>query len=534
MSTESIEILIVDDEPKQRRGLAAMVRSLRPEYRVHEAKNGKEALELAHRKPLDIVFTDIQMPLVNGIEFVEHLHQDGTKLPKVVFVSVYHEFGYARQAMRLGAKDYLVKPVSPAHLEPVLAQLEHQIRQEMIEQTTADSLSRQLAQSKTVYIEQLLYRWMTEELPPAELREAQAAFKAAGPGTVMLLETGASMASTADQEWRQMLKRAISQTLGGLADLIVLSPEHEKDRMFVIAEWKYVDAEGEGLEKLRAALAQLGQLYNRAIGAGVARSSTCLGADIRDCWEQAQQAALYLFYYPEGTWLTAEALASQLSKADPAAAAAKDSQSLEEAVTSGNIELATLTLTAMVEQLAAGYPPPFRFKCALIQMLLTCLKRAELVMEDADYGRLAARIDQEIVAVKSFRDAKAAAARLLSDMIRQMKKDKGARSEWIMQKCREYMEAHLHEDIGLDAMAQRFYYNASYFSILFKNHFGVSFTDFLVKTRMQRARSLLLQSDQKIADIAKAVGYKDIKYFNKVFKKTFLHSPDEFRRTFTS
>ncbi|WP_187433965.1 response regulator transcription factor [Paenibacillus methanolicus] len=534
MHTDSIEILIVDDEPKQRRGLAAMVRSLRPEYRVHEAKNGKEALELAHRKPLDIVFTDIQMPLVNGIEFLEHLHQDGTKLPKVVFVSVYHEFGYARQAVRLGAKDYLVKPVSPDHLEPVLAQLEHQIRQEIMEQTAADSLSRQLAQSKTVYMEQLLYRWMTEELQPAELQEVQAAFKATGPGAVMIVETGSSSSSTADQEWRQMLKRAISQTLGGLADIIVLSPEHEKDRMVVIAEWKSAGAEGEGQEKLRAALTQLGQLYNRVIGAGVARSGSCLGTDIRDCWVQAQQAAHYLYYYPEGTWLTNEALEAQLSKAAAAAVAAKDSQALEEAVTDGSAELASLTLTGMMERLAAGYLPPFRYKCAVIQQLLTCLKRVELVIDDADYRLLSERIDQEIVASPTVRETKAVAVRLLSDLVLQMKRDKGARSEWIMNKCKEYMEEHLHEDIGLDAVAQRFYYNASYFSILFKNHFGVSFTDFLVKSRMQRARSLLLQSDQKVADIAKAVGYKDGKYFNKVFKKTFLHSPDEFRRTFTS
>ncbi len=103
-----------------------------------------------------------------------------------------------------------------------------------------------------------------------------------------------------------------------------------------------------------------------------------------------------------------------------------------------------------------------------------------------------------------------------------------------MQKCREFVEDNLHEDLGLEMIAQRFFYNPSYFSILFKNNFGISFTDFLVKTRMQKARSLLLQSDLKVVDIARQVGYKDIKYFNKVFKKMFLYSPEEFRRMFSS
>ncbi|MBB3110090.1 two-component system response regulator YesN [Paenibacillus phyllosphaerae] len=534
MATDPIEILIVDDEPKQRRGLAAMVRMLRPDYRVHEAKNGKEALELAHRKPPDIVFTDIQMPIVNGIEFVEHLHQDGSKLPKVVFVSVYHEFGYAQQAVRLGAKDYLVKPVSPDHLEPILVQLERQISKESMEQSAADSLSQQLAQSKTVYIDHLLYRWMTEELQPAEYSEVQAAFDSSGPGNVIILETWPTAASQDEHEWRQMLKRAVQQTLGPYADAVVLSPEHEKEHMYVIAKWKFGAAEAQGLEKLRNALAQLGQMYNRVIGAGIGAESACLEADIRTCCSTARQALLYLFYYHEGMWLAHSAHAGQLSLADPSATAAKESLPLEEAVTSGNTELALLTLADILERLAAGYGLPFRLKCSVIQLLLACLKRAELVIDDAGYRQLTERIDQEILAARRAKDMKAAAARLLTDIIQQMKKDKGARSEWIMTKCKEYMEEHLHEDIGLDLVAQRFYYNASYFSILFKNHFGVSFTDYLVKTRMQRARHLLLQSDQKVADIAKAVGYKDIKYFNKVFKKMFLHSPDEFRRTFTS
>jgi len=130
MMAEPIGVLVADDEPRQRRGLAALVRSLRPQYRVYEAKNGREALKLVREAAPDIVFTDIQMPLASGLEFLEAVSRSQSAKPKVVLVSVYSEFRYAQQALWLGAKDYLLKPVRPEHLSEVLEQLERQIGRE--------------------------------------------------------------------------------------------------------------------------------------------------------------------------------------------------------------------------------------------------------------------------------------------------------------------------------------------------------------------------------------------------------------------
>ena len=127
---EPIGVLVADDEPRQRRGLAALIRSLRPGYRVYEAKNGKEALKLVRESAPEIVFTDIQMPLASGLEFLEAVGRLQQAQPKVVLVSVYSEFSYAQQALRLGAKDYLLKPVRPEQLSDVLEKLEKQLHRE--------------------------------------------------------------------------------------------------------------------------------------------------------------------------------------------------------------------------------------------------------------------------------------------------------------------------------------------------------------------------------------------------------------------
>ncbi|WP_141503015.1 response regulator transcription factor [Paenibacillus luteus] len=529
-----MEILVVDDEPKQRRGLAAMVRSLRPDYKVHEAKNGKEALELAQNRRLDIVFTDIQMPLVNGIEFLRALNDKGTPIPKVVFVSVFHEFEYAQQALRLGARDYLVKPVISENLEPILSDLEKQFKRESSLQSEKKNLDEQLAHTKPVYMDLLLYKWMTQDLQPSEWSDVRRHFPLNGHGTVLIIQSNSSGQTEEELEWKSMLKRAIMQTNTTCAELIVVAPEHEKELLYVIAFWSPNRSGTECLDLLRKSLTQLGNVYSRSISVGVGKESLSIETDIRLSCESAKTALQYLYYFPEGTWLNTNELQSLLKNETSLLLATKDADTLEKAVSENQLELAISTLTSLLHKMAAAYPTPFRLKCNVTQLLLTCMKRIELVMDEEGYRQLGSRIDQELYATCSFQKTLDTAALLLADMIKQMKNDKSSRSEMIMHKCREFVENHLHEDLGLEMVAQRFFYNPSYFSILFKNNFGLSFTDFLVKTRMQKARSLLLQSEQKVVDIARLVGYKDIKYFNKVFKKMFLYSPEEFRRMFSS
>jgi two-component system response regulator YesN len=529
-----MEILVVDDEPKQRRGLAAMVRTLRPAYKVHEAKNGKEALELAQNRVLDIVFTDIQMPLVNGIDFIKALNNTGARIPKVVFVSVFHEFDYAQQALRLGAKDYLVKPVITEQLEPIICELEKQLDLESSLQLETKSLNEQLAYTKSVYMEHMLYKWMTEELQAAEWSEVRRHFTTSGHGTVLIIETKPDSRNQYELEWKSMLKRAIMQVYANGAEALVVAPEHEKDRLYVIAMWGASLSGVEYLGQLRRAINQLEQVYNRSVSVGIGRETVCMETDIRMCCESAKMAIQYLYYFPDGIWLSANELQILLNKETSPVVTTKDAEALEKAVMENQLELASCTLAAILDKTAAGYPTPFRLKCSAVQLLLNGLKRVELVIDDEGYRILASRVDQELFESTSFKNTQNIAALLLADILKQMKKDKSSRSEMIMQKCKEFVEDNLHEDLGLEMIAQRFFYNPSYFSILFKNNFGLSFTDFLVKARMQKARSLLLQTDLKVVEIARQVGYKDIKYFNKVFKKMFLYSAEEFRRMFSS
>lgn len=91
-----------------------------------EASNGKDALAILEKQSFDLIFTDIRMPFVDGIEMLRKLNENGNTIP-VIFASSYDEFEYARQGLILGAFDYLLKPVDQRKLEDVLLRVKQKI-----------------------------------------------------------------------------------------------------------------------------------------------------------------------------------------------------------------------------------------------------------------------------------------------------------------------------------------------------------------------------------------------------------------------
>ena len=94
----------------------------------------------------------------------------------------------------------------------------------------------------------------------------------------------------------------------------------------------------------------------------------------------------------------------------------------------------------------------------------------------------------------------------------------------------QYINANLHESITMKQVADHFHLNASYFSVLFKDETGVTFTDYLTRVRLHKAKELLLTDNMPIWEVAEKVGYSTAKYFIQVFKENEGMSPKHYRK----
>ena len=122
--TDRIRVLIVDDEPGARRRLQRLLKKETDIEIVAQAATGQEALSLIQEHDLDLVFLDVQMPAMTGIEVVRKVGADN--IPAVIFVTAYDQ--YAVKAFELAALDYLLKPFDDERFEQTLLRARHQLK----------------------------------------------------------------------------------------------------------------------------------------------------------------------------------------------------------------------------------------------------------------------------------------------------------------------------------------------------------------------------------------------------------------------
>ncbi|QHT63716.1 response regulator [Paenibacillus lycopersici] len=124
-----MNILIADDESVIREGVKRTIKRAFPDYAIHLAGSAEEAVGILESRPVDIVLTDILMPGINGLEFMKMSRRKFAHV-KWVVISAHSEFAYAQEAVRLGARDYLLKPIGKQRLVELMEQLARETQTE--------------------------------------------------------------------------------------------------------------------------------------------------------------------------------------------------------------------------------------------------------------------------------------------------------------------------------------------------------------------------------------------------------------------
>ena len=119
-----MKVLVVEDEAPILRNICRLIEKCNPAFQVYyRAQNGKNALEVIRTQPVDLIFLDIRMPVMDGLEVMRHMKQEELEIP-VIVVSGYKDFEYVQQALRHGSMDYLLKPVKMEELRQILNKAE--------------------------------------------------------------------------------------------------------------------------------------------------------------------------------------------------------------------------------------------------------------------------------------------------------------------------------------------------------------------------------------------------------------------------
>ncbi|WP_282936540.1 response regulator [Paenibacillus sp. RC67] len=513
MNTEPLSVLIVDDELPLREELRFFPWQSCQAELVGEAENGEEALELCRKLNPDLVITDITMPVMNGLELFRCIKQQ-FPLTQVVLLTCHSDFDYAREALQLGALEYLIKvSLLDRDMEQVITKARHAIMRERNhmqseKQRQRWQLSRMLVQSQASEeagqdVSMILRQWNLEY-----------------PLQVIRLHTDAreedevyvhhELQALLTQRANNELMRSQWVPYGKTGDfLLLISDRTEISRI-------------ERLKQLERLLAHLqDELEKRLpyIGAPI-RLFAVLG---QSCGTIEKMLALdnsirlpesSLFYDNTGT--VYEGIAE--NTVNPLHTVDKEEHQIRIRQASATAqELTRYFREELTDWALERRPDPGQLKGWLLSLRKEWL-RADDSGSEIHFANQLLRADtmMEFVSLMS-RELEAAAGF-----------QPKCRKEVVQAK--KIISERLAEPITLTQIAEEVGLSSYYLSRLFREEAGESFNEFVTRLRMDKAVELLRTTHLKVYEVAERVGIPSYRYFSVLFRNRTGVAPTEYKK----
>lgn len=526
--------VIVDDEPDAREGLQLLLDWERAGFRVvGEAENGAMALEQMPLWRADLVVTDIRMPVLDGIAYIKRMKE---QFPDAVMavVSAYGEFAYAQEALRLGVFDFLLKPLSREELAVLLskakAHLDERhsrfIRERETSQLVQERLLQDLCHGKSIAGGD---KRMLDNLC---VHGADSEFR------VLLLEMDdyaldVERYTERELELKRFMIRNISEEIVGRdwgMGYQTYEDAPERIGMLLVADGNSGD---EAVCGLCATVVEALKQYVKipvSVGFGKQHSEW---SGIRRSREEALEALNYAkLFEGKGSLLSYTRLEEQLDHQRKAVSALEDwgigtlLSAVDETDASAVERELNRLLDEMKQRLAS--PDMFRGLCLEIVMGLFTMIREQDGSAWHIFGQGPETYSQ-VYAKRSFDELQAWMKELVMNAIRYLTEVRGSKLPDVMQEVRQYVEEHYHEDLSLKSIATKVYKNPVYLGQLFKSTFGESFTQYLTKVRIDKAKEMLRRSNDRVYEIAEKVGYVTLDTFYQKFKQQTGMNPTEYK-----
>lgn len=485
-------ILVVDDEKFIRKSICNRMKWEQFGIEVAgEASNGQEALEQIERLHPQIVLVDIRMPVMDGIALISEAKRC---CPQVYFIimSAYNDFEYARKAIQLGVKDYILKPVKISELEEVLGRIVHELNRKL--------LSVQLLESA-----------QDSEEQPSFLGNQIAA-------VAFYLDSG--------DEIGYRMEEAMQEALGKMEEkriLYYLENFSMGDCYVFLINGDYL-TEKTGRDLVEAVWDCLGDME------GVAALGEVMGkGQVRQAVRSCIRLLMRKLFYPERKILT------NMQKADEVKGKIRQQQIREEMnylhqqnVTESvaRIENGLIHAVNLIVNRENSIWAIENF-IAEVQILLK--KFSEGKVNDEDYFIMFHGIQGKnyLLRYRTEDELKGSLYGMVHNCFRMISQHG---NEDVITSIRQYIRENYLSDLNVAEIARKFYLNANYLSSLFKEKTGMNMGTYIEGVRMEKAKGLLQDTEWPITDVATRCGYSDPNYFSKVFKKYTGETPRQFRK----
>ncbi|GAA0851640.1 hypothetical protein GCM10008915_67790 [Bifidobacterium pullorum subsp. gallinarum] len=555
-----MKLLIAEDEISVREGMVRLI-----DWESHgivicgEAGNGSEALSIMESCSPDILLTDIRMPHMDGLELIEQAQSRGFKFRPII-LSGYNEFSYAKQAIRLGASDFILKPCRPEEILRTVLEAkkaaEFQEARESRLKERDQSWNRNIPLMKS----QVLSQWTRYPAVPLEDRgrlmlELQMDIQNAGV-QVGLIRVDTSQIPLDERDVVllryaavNIVKETLDNVYGGRIevfqegnDLLWVASMAERGRRGSANTSLITAPSQERLEpQIRVLQGNLEKYLKMTVSIALGSWKASIN-QAHDSYQESVQAMESRFYQGRGgVFFYSEKLRGEDSGYDNSTESTSilDNERFDlcekemlDYLRHGSFEQALDQLDAWLEMFKTQShysKQEVNLRATTFMISLQRIAKEHRIGAFEWKNQLVNSMEQ-LPQVETLEELATIVKKIMQHLVEACSSNRTLHRTLhrTVQSVLELIKEKYNTNLTLEAVAREAYISNTYLSSLFKQELGVNFLDYLHQYRIEKAKELL-QQNLKIYAVARLVGYQEERHFSSTFKKWTGVTPSQYK-----
>lgn len=506
-------LLIADDEYIERQALKSIIEhNFKQYYEIAETANGLDAVEQAKKFAPDIIFMDIKMPGLYGMEAIRQIREF---LPEVdiVIITAYDYFDYAKEAISLRASELLLKPIEVNAVIALITKLTDTLKKSKEKQKVSIEIESKL-EKITIRFEQefmeLIQNYHTQGSTVLEYLKILDCSYAAGMVvlinfTELLEDTNIGHIQRDFIYTRFLNKVKVQSEKAGIKCIF----GKEEDRTLCV----FIIPQTEGKKEKQQSDFDLNQQVSHVLEENKQIMNLPITYKCSLVLKEAQELPMEIYRLEQSYQETTKQDAYPYD-IEEKCILALEKQNYSEA----------RRRAAQIAKFLRKEKEPHIFLREVTE-LYAVVKRsikkrsAEALLPNAE--ELVEKISQEYDMISFFNR--------LFDYAEKTMEQKYNKNEILIQQICDYLEEHYAEDISLEKAADRIGFSSFYFAKLMKEYQNMSYVDYISSIRIKKAKELFAASNKTVGEVAQLVGYSDANYFTRVFKKIEGITPSTYK-----
>ncbi|MDP4181079.1 MAG: response regulator [Bacillota bacterium] len=534
-----LKVMIVDDEYYFREALKISIPWNELGFEIcGQAKNGKEALEKVPLLNPDIIIVDINMPIMDGLEFARNIMEAGIN-SKIIILTGYSEFNYAKQAVQLKVNNYILKPVNEEELINSLLKLKKLIENEVNIKIEFDQLKQQVRESlpllKEKFLNELiqgnLIKKETETLKKMEYLNINIS---SDYYLVVTIELDYEKNLDWNDEDKQLWKFAVSNiTSEILGEQFVFATCYDiEDRICIIICKNAIENNCDFNLLIENRLDQIRSevfkhlSFTITIGVGSEKKELF---DISSSYKESIVALKNKMTIGKNKVIF-YSLVSESSIKENLFTVEHRSELLMNMRTDNDNEVQNLIsqIFDKMQKDSIHYDLLFVVCIEMISVCLEFIIEVGLSFKDIlPDNKLS--IIEEIQSKKSIDEMKRWIKEIYTITLETIKQNKSSKASKLIEEVKSYIHDNYHNnELSIDEIAKKLFVNYAHLCFIFKRDVGITINEYLTEFRIKKAKELFDNGNSLILNVASKVGYADANYFGKCFKKHYGLTPSRY------